>query len=132
MTKSAKVGARILIMDDEDSILEVTSEILTEHGYIVEVSRDGAEAVSKYRQAFVEGRPFDLVIMDLTIPGGMGGKEAIKELRRIDPRVKAVVTTGYTFDPAVSRYREHGFVGTIPKPYRMDQLTEMVRKALEA
>jgi CheY-like chemotaxis protein len=132
MTKAVKEGARILIMDDEESILEVTSEILTMFGYRVEVAMDGDEAVAKYRQALRAGERFDLVIMDLTIPSGMGGEEAIKELLKIDPTIRAIVSSGYAADPVVSDYRAHGFVGVIPKPYRMDELEAMIRKTLVA
>jgi CheY-like chemotaxis protein len=130
MIPSVRKGARILIMDDEESILEVTSEILRVFGYEVEGSRDGEEALRKYRQAMLDGKRFDLVIMDLTIPMGMGGQDAVRELLAIDPQARALVSSGHMADPVISNYRAHGFVGAIPKPYRMDELDVIVKKAL--
>ena len=100
-----KGTGRVLLMDDEEAILDVTSEILKHLGYEVDTSHDGLEAVEKYRRAFASGQRFDAVIMDLTIPGGMGGKEAVKKLREIDPEVKAIVSSGYSNDPVMSEFR---------------------------
>ncbi len=130
MTPSVGKRARILVMDDEESILEVTREILEVFGYEVETSRDGEEALSKYRRALLDGKRFDLVIMDLTVPMGMGGQEAVRELLKLDPQARAIVSSGHATDPIVSNYRAHGFVGTIPKPYRMEELDTIVKKAL--
>ncbi len=130
MASSDGNGARILLMDDEESILEVTSEILRVFGYEVESARDGEEALNKYHRAMLEGRRFDLVIMDLTVPMGMGGQDAVRELLKIDPQARAIVSSGHSTDPIISNYRAHGFVGVMPKPYRMEELDAIVKKAL--
>lgn len=90
--------------------------VLTSIGYEVESARDGAEALELYRQAQGLGKPFDAVIMDLTIPGGMGGKEAIRELLKIDPGVRAIVSSGYSTDPVMAKFGEYGFRRVVAKP----------------
>ena len=121
---------RILVMDDEEMILELTRELLLSHGFDVSVSRDGNEAIAAYQEAMREGNPFDVVIMDLTIPGGMGGKEAIQRLRQIDPAIKAIVSSGYSMDAAMSDYASHGFVAVVPKPYKAGTLLRVIREVL--
>jgi CheY-like chemotaxis protein len=123
--------ARVLLMDDDEGVLEVTSEILRVFGYEVDVAHDGKEALEMYHESIISGQRFDLVIMDLTIPGGMGGKEAVNELHRIDPKAKAVISSGHADDPAVAQFRDHGFVGVIPKPYRIDELDDRIKKAIK-
>jgi CheY-like chemotaxis protein len=117
-------------MDDQEPILEVTGEILRAIGYEVDAARDGEEALQKYREAMVQGRPFSTVIMDLTIPGGMGGKEAIAQLLKMDPQARAIVSSGYSNDPIMANYREYGFVGVVPKPYTVDQLSQAIKSTL--
>ncbi|MFH1137904.1 MAG: ATP-binding protein [Pseudomonadota bacterium] len=117
---------RILLMDDEEKILEVTREALTFLGYEVETARDGAETIEKYSQALQEGRGFDVVIMDLTIPGGVGGQAALNELRKLDPEIQAVVSSGYSQDPVMARHREFGFRGVLPKPFRLEELSRVL------
>ncbi len=114
---------RILFMDDEEMIRLVAGEILGELGYEVEFAREGAEAVELYRKAREEGRSFDAVVMDLTISGGMGGKDAIKKLREYDPGVKAIVSSGYSNDPVMARYDDYGFKDVIIKPYKSSELS---------
>ena len=121
---------RVLLMDDEEFILEVTGEVLRNLGYEVEFAHDGEEAIAKYKGAMAEGRRFDAVIMDLTIPGGMGGKEAVKKLREIDPEVKAIVSSGYSSDATMAEHRRFGFVGVIPKPYRIEELSRVMSEVL--
>jgi len=118
---------RVLIMDDEEIVRSATGAILGALGYEVAYARDGAEAVAAYREARDAGRSFSIVIMDLTIPGGMGGREAIEQLRRIDPEVNAIVSSGYSDDPIMSNYADYGFRGVVPKPYTLP----MLRKAIE-
>ena len=123
-------GGRVLVMDDEEMVRDVCSSMLASLGYEVELARDGAEAVEAYRRARSEGRPFDAVVMDLTIPGGMGGKEAIGELLKVDPKVKAIVSSGYSNDPVMAEFGEHGFSGVVAKPYRIEELGEALRRTI--
>ncbi|MBP2684188.1 MAG: multi-sensor hybrid histidine kinase, partial [Deltaproteobacteria bacterium] len=121
---------RILVMDDEESVRDMAREMLAMIGYTVTIARDGTEAVAIYRQAMACGEPFDLVLMDLTIPGGMGGKETIRKLLEIDRNVKAVVCSGYSNDPIMSSCEEYGFRGVIRKPYSVKQLNKLINDIL--
>lgn len=121
---------KILIMDDEDMIREITGELLLNLGYQVEFAVNGSEAIDMYREAQSLGKPFDAVILDLTIPGGMGGKETIRALREIDPKVKAVVSSGYSNDPIMAEFKEYGFCGVIIKPYRLAELSQTLHNVL--
>jgi CheY-like chemotaxis protein len=121
---------RILVMDDEEAVRDVAREMLESFGYSVTVARDGAEAVAIYRQAIASGEPLDSVLMDLTVPGGMGGQEAIRKLLEIDPDVKAIVCSGYSNDLVMSSYRSYGFRGVIRKPYSLKQLSDTISEVL--
>jgi PAS domain S-box-containing protein len=121
---------RVLFMDDEEIIREVACEILSFLGYGVTLASNGAEAVEEYRMAMESGEPFDAVIMDLTVPGGMGGKEAMKKLREIDGGVKGIVSSGYCNDPILSHYREYGFSAVVVKPYNIKQMGEVMREVI--
>jgi two-component system cell cycle sensor histidine kinase/response regulator CckA len=129
MNKSNK---KILVMDDEEIIREVIGEMLRHCGYEADFAGDGVEAIEKYSLAMKSDTPFDAVIMDLTIPGGLGGIETIKRLREIDPAVRAIVSSGYSHDPVMSNFREYGFAGIILKPYRISELNEQLRIILSA
>ncbi len=120
----------ILIMDDDEAILEIASVILTQQGYTVTTATDGDEAICLYREAKKNGKSFDAVIMDLTIPGGMGGREAMAILYREDPSIKAIVSSGYSEDPVMSAYREHGYCAVLPKPYRGRDLLSLLDTVL--
>jgi len=116
----------ILVLDDEEVICELVSYALTPLGYTVAQAYDADTALRMYAEALAQGKPFDVVIMDLTIPGGMGGKEAIVKLREIDPGAKAIVSSGYAMDPIMSRFRDYGFSGVIAKPYDINELEQAV------
>jgi CheY-like chemotaxis protein len=122
--------ARILIMDDEELILDVVSSMLEYLGYEVELSRNGQEALEKYRAAIQGGKPFGAVIMDLTIPGSRGGKDVIQDLIKLDPAVRAIVSSGYSNDPVMSNCSEYGFKGVIKKPFKMEELSEVIGQTL--
>jgi len=111
-------------------VRDIAGEMLKKLGYEVSFARDGRSAIEKFEEARAGGEPFDAVIMDLTVPGGMGGKEAVKELLRIDPDVKAIVSSGYSNDPVTANYREYGFVEVLAKPYKMKDLVSVVKKVL--
>ena len=122
-------NGRILVMDDERMVREIAAAMLQVLGYEVESAADGAAAIALYEQARAQGRPFSAVIMDITIPGGMGGKEAIRELLAIDPGVRALVSSGYSNDPVMADFAEHGFCAVIPKPYRLADLAAALKAA---
>jgi len=122
---------RVLLMDDEEIIREAAGEALQGLGYDVEVVKDGAEAITQYKNAQKAGTPFDVVIMDLTIPGGMGGRETIASLLEIDPEAKAIVSSGYSNDPIMADYRIHGFKGVVAKPYSVEELSKTLRNVIE-
>jgi len=117
-------------MDDEEILRDFTSRILTKSGYDVELSSDGVEAIQRYRDAKDSGFPFDAVIMDLTISGGMGGKKTIRELLSIDPDIKAIVSSGYSNDPIMANYAEYGFKGVVAKPYTLEELIHAIRTVM--
>jgi CheY-like chemotaxis protein len=123
-------SGRILVMDDEEGVREALGEILRRLGYEVDFAVDGAEAIEKYTIARNSGRSFVLVIMDLKVPGGLGGKEAISRLLEIDPEVKAIVSSGYSNDPVMSGYRKYGFRGVITKPYKAEELSKAVHEVI--
>ncbi len=121
---------RVLVMDDEEMVREVAVAILDAIGYEGCAVKDGAEAVASYVEAMKAGIPFHIVILDLTIPGGMGGKEAVRKLLDIDPGAKVIVSSGYSQDPILSRYRDYGFSGVIAKPYQVGELGKAIRLLL--
>ena len=122
---------KILAMDDEKMIRSVIQQMLHRIGYEVELANDGEEAIGLYRRAIEAGRPFDAVILDLTVPGAMGGKEAIGRLCEIDANVKAIVSSGYSVDPVMSNFEEYGFCGVVEKPYNLQKLGETLNQILK-
>jgi two-component system, cell cycle sensor histidine kinase and response regulator CckA len=121
---------RILVMDDEDIVRLVVSKLLSQCGYDAELARDGAEMLKIYKAARESGKPFDAVIMDLVIEGGMGGQEAIKYLLEINPHAKAIVSSGYSNAPVMSHFTEFGFAGFLAKPYRLEELGKVLHEVL--
>jgi PAS domain S-box-containing protein len=117
---------KILVMDDDEIVRKVAVQMLFHLGYEVAEAPDGESALGLYQKALDQGQPFDCVILDLTVPGKMGGKETISRLLTVDPGVKAIVSSGYSNDPIMADYKKFGFAGVIPKPYSMEKLNETV------
>ena len=128
--KIIQARGRILVMDDVEEVRLVTSNMLIKLGYEVVCAEDGREAVEFYKQAGEVGSPFDAVILDLTVKGGMGGKEAIAELISVDPHVRALIASGYTDDPIMDNFMEYGFRGAVNKPYKMEELGEALNRLI--
>ena len=122
---------KVLLMDDEQIILDVTHEVLRFLGYDVVFARTGEAAIDLYKTAKTEGSPFDIVILDLSVPEGMGGKEAVTHLKAFDPAVKAVVSSGYSNDPAVVNFELYGFSGTLTKPYKITDMKEILEHLIK-
>ena len=123
-------NGKILVMDDEKTIRTLTKHMLTHLGYNAEFAQDGKEAIDLYQNAMLCGKPFDAVILDLTIRGGMGGQGAIKKLREIDPNVKGIVSSGYSQDPVMANFRDFGFCGVITKPYTVEEMGKKLYQVL--
>jgi PAS domain S-box-containing protein len=119
-----KGRGRILVMDDEQSIRRMVEDALTQFGYEVTAAEDGQTAIDLFSAALTSGKTFDAILLDLTIPGGMGGKEAIQHLKRLDPHVKAIVTSGYSDDPIMSDFQSYGFQDILVKPYKIVDLAK--------
>ena len=117
-------------MDDQEMIRQISQTILSYLGYEVVTVADGQLALEEYQKASDTGRPFDLVLLDITIPGGMGGQETIKELLALDPAANAVVASGYSNDPILANYQDFGFKGSIVKPYQVQELSQLIDKIL--
>jgi len=119
---------KVFIVDDEASIREVCENLLKLLDYDVVTTSDGAEALAAYHQAEKAGVPFDLIITDLTVPGGMGGAETVRRLRESGSQVRAIVSSGYSNGPVMSNPAAYGFSGVLPKPYRLSDLEAALRK----
>jgi PAS domain S-box-containing protein len=128
---STRNAGRILVMDDEEAIRDLLSDMLTTLGYESVCTRDGAEAIAAYQHAWAAGKPFMAAILDITVPGGMGGKEAIAGLRALDPQVKAVISSGYAQDPIMADFTQYGFSAVVAKPYTVDGLQHALQRLIE-
>ena len=122
---------KVLLMDDEQIILDVTCEILKFLKYDIMSARDGLAAIDLYKKEKAAGSPFDIVILDLSVPNGLGGKETIEQLRYFDPAVKAVVSTGYTNDPVVLDFSHYGFSERLTKPYNISEMKNLLEKVIK-
>lgn len=129
--ESVEGPGRILLMDDEAAIREVVNISLNKLGYTVTTSKDGTETLKKYNDSMSSGHPFDAVILDLTIRGGMGGQETIKRIKEINPEVRAIVASGYSDDPVMTNYRDYGFKGVISKPFRLAELSAILAEVIK-
>ena len=123
---------KVLVVDDEDMIRRTASSMLQSIGYEAHEAEEGAQALDLYRKHMAEGAPFKAVILDLTIPGGMGGVETLARLREMDPDVRAIVSSGYSNDPVMSDFRNYGFIAMAAKPYLMGDLSRAVHEAITA
>ncbi len=124
------LAARVLFMDDEAPIREMARLFTSRLGLECELAVDGAEVIRKYQEALEANQPFEVVVMDLTVPGGMGGREALERLLKIDPAVRAIVSSGYSQDPVMASHLAHGFRGILPKPYDLEQLRQAIADTL--
>ncbi len=119
-------GGLVLVMDDEDMIREIATELLSQLGFLTIHASDGKQALALYKKLSEDGKRIDLVIMDLTIPGGMGGKEAIAELLAYDPQATAIVSSGYSNDPVMAQFKAYGFKGCLQKPFKLEELGKIL------
>jgi CheY-like chemotaxis protein len=130
-TVPVKGHGRILVMDDEPLVREIAGRMLQHLGYEVEYAAHGVEALGKYVQGRDGGAPFAAVILDLTVPGGMGGKETMEKLRILDPQVKAIMSSGYADDPLMVHFINQGFKGVMKKPYRVKDMSDVLATVLK-
>lgn len=121
---------KILVMDDEEPVRKTAKDMLSYLGYEAELAADGNEAIAMYRDALEKNSPYAAVILDLTIPGGLGGRETIKQLKELDPGVNAIVSSGYSSDPIMAAYAKHGFNGIIIKPYRIKDIADVLQRTI--
>ncbi len=121
---------KVLFMDDVESVRQTAGEMLTFLGYDVEFAKNGSEAAGLYKEALCSEHPFDVVICDLTIRGGMGGKKAVRELLKIDPGAKVIASSGYSNDAILNEFEKHGFCGVVAKPYRIQELGEVMSRVI--
>jgi CheY-like chemotaxis protein len=128
----AATGERILLMDDKEIVRDTVSAILKSLGYESECAVDGSETIEKYINGMETGNPFSAVILDLTIPAGMGGLETVRKLLSIDPDVRAIVSSGYSTDPVMSDYETYGFRGVMLKPYSIARIACVLREVIDS
>lgn len=123
--------AKILLMDDEQVILDMTRDVLNFLRYDVMFAREGAEAIALYKKEKAAGQPFDIVILDLSVTHGLGGRETIEQLRLFDPGVKAIISSGFTNDPVVEDFSRYGFCEKLTKPYSISDLKKLLEDVME-
>ncbi|MDD1743975.1 MAG: response regulator [Methanomassiliicoccales archaeon] len=121
---------RVLVLDDDPPVLEILGDVLSYLDYEAVLTRSGEETINAFRKQSLTGKPFDLVILDLTVKGGLGGRDVIGMLMIIDPDVRALVSSGLANDPVVENYRAYGFCGLVPKPFTVEELSESLEKAM--
>ncbi len=133
MEQSKKLlPAKVLIMDDNETLIKVTTIMLKRAGYSVDVAYDGKQAIKIYKQALNNGNKFDVVIMDLIIPNGIGGQEAVKSILEIDPKARVIISSGYSDKPVMANYSDYGFKGVLAKPYTMKRLQDIMTQILNS
>ncbi len=127
---AAQAKGQVLVMDDEESIRDLLQQMLSCLGYIPVLSKDGAEAVALYEKALAAGAPFDAVILDLTVFGGMGGKEAMRRLLKMDPDVRAIISSAYIYDRVLCDFEQYGFCGSLEKPYSVHRFAALLQRII--
>jgi DNA-binding NtrC family response regulator len=125
-SKVVKGRGKILVMDDDIGVRDMLRNMLQKLGYEATCAENGDEAINLYLEALEAKKPFAAAILDLTVPGGMGGKIAIKKLLKIDPQVKAIVSSGYSEAPIMAEFKTYGFRGVIAKPYRVSEVSKLL------
>ena len=123
---------RVLLMDDEQMILDIVSRMLTHIGYEVTVCTDGAQAIAAFAKSKMQGTPFDVVLMDLVIPTGVGGQDAVHTIRKIDPNAKVIASSGHLEHPAMTDHKKFGFAAILEKPYKLERLQQVLESVLNA
>lgn len=118
-------------MDDEELVRHILEAMLNQLGHEVLLVKDGGEAVKAYQEALDDDTPIDLIIMDLTIPGGMGGKEAVQKVLSINPEARVIVSSGYSNDPVIANFKNYGFCSAIVKPYQLLELKKVIHPLLK-
>jgi CheY-like chemotaxis protein len=126
----ARGSGRVLVMDDERPVRKIVQAMLESLGYSVKCTSDGNEAIECYREQLEEGCPYDVVILDLTIPGGKGGKETVRDLLKFDPNARVIVSSGYSTDAVLADYQDYGFCAILGKPYRLQDLSDVLVNVL--
>jgi CheY-like chemotaxis protein len=129
-TLVAGEGRRVLVMDDEEMVRRVARRMLEAMGFDVTLTANGEEAITRYEEARAAAQPFHAVMLDLTVPGGLGGRETLERLRALDPAVRAIVASGYSDDAVMSHYAEHGFRAVLAKPYQITELAAALHRTL--
>lgn len=124
---TAPTSGRVIFMDDDEQIRALTNGLLANLGYQCDLAKNGEEVLQLYRAGLKANRLYDAVIMDLTVTGGLGGEQTLKQLRELDPQVRAVLTSGYDNEAMRSHFSLQGFLGFLPKPYRAGELDRMIK-----
>ena len=119
-----------MVMDDEEQIRAITQAMLGLIGHEVVLAKDGMEALQFYREAIESKTPIDLIIMDLTVPGGMGGKETVQKILAINSEAKVIVSSGYSNDPVMANFKDYGFCAAIAKPYQLPELKKIISQSI--
>lgn len=126
-----KGKGRIIIMDDDQGIQKISKKLINTLGYYVEITSNGTDLLKEYETALKNNNKFDIVILDLTIKGGMGGIRTMELLRKMDPNVKAIVSSGYSKEPVMANYKDYGFKGVLPKPYSLNHLSKILDEVMK-
>jgi CheY-like chemotaxis protein len=129
-TRTLDRSGRILVMDDESALRRIIALCLTDVGYRVEQASDGEKAIAEFEKARRAGDPFDAIILDLTVRGGMGGLDALEQIKAVDPEVRAIAASGYSDSPVLGDFERYGFVGALAKPFHFTMLVNLLRKVL--